>query len=71
LIFGARSGDSTVAQALLQVRTGTLSVRTWEESIMTYHDILERGAYLLIGILIVLLIDAVRTCQYPFLWCTL
>jgi hypothetical protein len=38
---------------------------------MTYHDILERGAYLLIGILIVLLIDAVRTCQYPFVWCAI
>jgi hypothetical protein len=36
---------------------------------MTYDDILERCAYLLIGILIVLLVDAVRTCQYPFNWC--
>ena len=36
---------------------------------MTNHDILERGAYLLIGILVVLLVHGVRTCQYPFLWC--
>jgi hypothetical protein len=36
---------------------------------MTFHDALERCAYLLIGILIVLMIDAVRMCQYPFLWC--
>ena len=38
---------------------------------MTYHDILELGAYLLIGIAIVLVIEAVRTCQYPFLWCVM
>jgi hypothetical protein len=34
---------------------------------VTYHDALDRCAYLLIGILIVLLIDALRTCQRPFL----
>lgn len=38
---------------------------------MTYHDVLERGAYFLIGALIVLLVHAARTCQNPFLWCAM
>jgi len=36
---------------------------------VTPQDALERCAYLLLGILIVLLIDAARSCESAFLWC--
>jgi hypothetical protein len=38
---------------------------------MTYHDVLERAAYFLVGVLIVLLVHAARTCQNPFLRCAI